>query len=695
MRNGLVGGFAAIVAIVGWAAPAAAAPPPNDSFAAATPLAAGQEIAGSNIESTAEPGEPKTWVSSGCQSVSEGPQCARSVWFTFQVAQAGKYTIETCDASNELDSIMSIYTGADLNSLTEIASNDDGDTELGPPCGGASNNFGSRLTIEAKVGTVYRVEIVGFSGDQGYFYIRSYPGDPRSRPDPDTEILRNSTFVGAQGYSRGEISGPRRVGSFGLVSTVPTATFECSLDGAPYSACSTPFAYEGLAEGTTHTFLARSVVGGAVDPTPARQTFTIDRTPPDSTLSGPSGPLSSQTATWLLGQTEPNFLGSIPCRFDSLVGHCTLKRTFSALCSGLHSFTVTGVDMAGNVDPSPLTDTVLVTGGPACAPPTVGPTTSVNPTETTAQLSVPFDDHGAAGTARIAYGPTAGYGTEVAESFEPRELTPEEIEDGAEKELFPFLSALDPGTLYHYRVTLTTPFGTASSADQTFTTKPASGPLPTMFYGVPIPGRYVASLPATIEAKGQLTLYSVLIDNKGPINPGAPSMQGRPRIPATAVGGQSVAVQAVDLEPATTYHYRFLLRQMSETATNEVLGPEGTFTTLPPLPPAAAVTKKRFKLRRGNVRLGRLTRRSTRLKARVHGLPGKTVVKVRLFVGGSKQTARKKANKRGLAIFKPSLSKRIRKALHKKKVRHYRVKVTASPPGERPSSVTLTKGLPR
>jgi hypothetical protein len=107
------------------------------------------------------------------------------------------------------------------------------------------------------------------------------------------------------------------------------------------------------------------------------------------------------------------------------------------------------------------------------------------------------------------------------------------------------------------------------------------------------------------------------------------------------------------------------------------------------------VTKKRFKLRRGNVRLGRLTRRSTRLKARVHGLPAKTVVKVRLFVGGSKQTARKKANKRGLAIFKPALSKRIRKALHKKKVRHYRVKVTASPPSERPSSVTLTKGLPR
>ena len=178
--------------------------------------------------------------------------------------------------------------------------------------------------------------------------------------------------------------------------------------------------------------------------------------------------------------------------------------------------------MAGNADPSPSTDTVFVTGGPACAPPTVSPTVSSNVTETTAEVDVPFDDHGAAGTARIAYGPTAGYGTEVTESFVPRELTPEEITMGAKKELRPILSALDPGTLYHYRVTVTTPFGTASSADQTFTTKPASGPLPTMFYGVPIPGRYVASLPATIDVKGVATDYSVLIDTKGPINPGAP-----------------------------------------------------------------------------------------------------------------------------------------------------------------------------
>lgn len=684
------------VAMIAGAGPAAAAPPANDPFAAATPLAVGQEIAASNIESTAEPGEPKFGTSADCEAVTEGPQCSRSVWFAFQAAQAGKYTIETCDASNELDSVMAIYTGATLGTLTEVSANDDGDFELGPPCGGASNNFGSRLTIEAEAGTVYRVEIVGFLGDQGNFYIRTYAGDPQSRPQPDTEILRNSSYIGALGYSRGEVSGPRRVGSFALVSTAPGATFECSLDGAPYVACSTPFAYEGLADGTTHLFRARAKAGGSVDPTPARQTFTIDHTPPDTTLSGPSGPLASRTATWQVGQTEANNRGSLPCQFDSLVGFCPLKTTFSDLCSGPHSITATGTDMAGNLDPTPLTDKVLVTTGPTCVPPTVASTFSASPAETFAQIQVPYEDGGAAGTARVAYGPTPGYGTEISTSFTPYELTPEEIEEGEQKKLFLSLPDLDPGTLYHYRVTVTTPFGTASTADQTVTAKPASGPLPTMIYGMPTPGRYVATLPATIDAKGLATTYSVLVDTKSPVNPGAPSISGRPPIPVATVGGQAVAVQAVDLEPATTYHYRFRLYSSTEESSKEVLGPEGTFTTLPPLaaiPPTAG--KRRFRLRRGNVKVGPLTRRSKRLKATVNGLPAKTVVKIRLVVGGSKQTARKRASKRGLARFKPALSKRIRKALHKTKVKRYRVKITAMPPDERPSSVTLTSKLKR
>jgi hypothetical protein len=51
--------------------------------------------------------------------------------------------------------------------------------------------------------------------------------------------------------------------------------FQCSLDGAAWSACRTPLVYTGLAR-TAHTFRARAVDrAGNVDPTPAARTWTI------------------------------------------------------------------------------------------------------------------------------------------------------------------------------------------------------------------------------------------------------------------------------------------------------------------------------------------------------------------------------------------------------------------------------------
>jgi hypothetical protein len=242
-------------------------------------------------------------------------------------------------------------------------------------------------------------------------------------------------------------------------------------------------------------------------------------------------------------------------------------------------------------------------------------------------------------------------------------------------------------------VTITTPFGSDRTGDQTLTTNPPEGPLPTIANGTPrVTGQHAASIPVTIDPGGVAGSYRLLIAADAPATGASPAIENAGTV--SGPGPQPALANIVDLDPATTYHYRFAVEQQSGGA--DVLGPEGTFAT-PPYPIAAVnvLQKARFKLRKGQVRLGRLTRRSERLKAKVHGLPAKTVVKVRLILGGSKQTARKRASKRGLASFRPALSKRIRKALHRKKVKRYRVKVTATPPGERSSSVTLTKKLKR
>jgi hypothetical protein len=54
------------------------------------------------------------------------------------------------------------------------------------------------------------------------------------------------------------------------------ASFECSLDGAPFETCTSPKDYTNLGEGQ-HTFSVRAVdKAGNVDPTPASRSWTID-----------------------------------------------------------------------------------------------------------------------------------------------------------------------------------------------------------------------------------------------------------------------------------------------------------------------------------------------------------------------------------------------------------------------------------
>ncbi|HWK27660.1 MAG TPA: putative metal-binding motif-containing protein [Solirubrobacter sp.] len=62
--------------------------------------------------------------------------------------------------------------------------------------------------------------------------------------------------------------------TFSLVAS-EAATFECSLDGAPFAACDGLVALAGLAPGA-HTFAARAIDrAGNVDPTPVRRSWTI------------------------------------------------------------------------------------------------------------------------------------------------------------------------------------------------------------------------------------------------------------------------------------------------------------------------------------------------------------------------------------------------------------------------------------
>jgi Ca2+-binding RTX toxin-like protein len=63
--------------------------------------------------------------------------------------------------------------------------------------------------------------------------------------------------------------------SFEFTSSETGSGFDCSLDGRPFAACSSPISHTGLMPGA-HTFSARATdAAGNSDPTPAVRTWTV------------------------------------------------------------------------------------------------------------------------------------------------------------------------------------------------------------------------------------------------------------------------------------------------------------------------------------------------------------------------------------------------------------------------------------
>jgi len=162
---------------------------------------------------------------------------------------------------------------------------------------------------------------------------------------PDTAIT-----TGPSGLESGSSA------TFAFTATSAAATFECALDAAAFVPCTTPRTYTGLTEGA-HTFRVRGGDAGGVDPTPATRTWTIDTTPPGTTITdGPSGTVSSPSAAFGFTSDDPG--AGFRCSLDDApFVVCSSPKPFSLLAPGSHTFAVRAVDAAGNADMSAATRT--------------------------------------------------------------------------------------------------------------------------------------------------------------------------------------------------------------------------------------------------------------------------------------------------------------------------------------------------
>jgi N-acetylneuraminic acid mutarotase len=157
--------------------------------------------------------------------------------------------------------------------------------------------------------------------------------------------------------------------TFSFSATESGATFECSWDGAPFSACTSPAIFQPLSQGS-HTFQVRARdAAGNVDATPAVRTVRVDLTPPDTRLdSMPPGQSYSATATFTFSATESG--STFECNLDGAgFRPCVSPTVLTGMSRGSHTFQVRARDAVGNLDTTPAwhTWTVLLQALPAPA----------------------------------------------------------------------------------------------------------------------------------------------------------------------------------------------------------------------------------------------------------------------------------------------------------------------------------------
>lgn len=178
----------------------------NDDFEHASPISPPfLSVLGSNIGATRQPGEP-----------AHGKEpSGRSVWWTWTAEWDGPVTISTAESS--LDTLLSVYTGTSLGTLSLVAENDDVDP----------GTVQSSVTFEALAGVTYRIAVEGYENKIGLIGLRVTPDPGVPQPPSVRESPVSQTrFAGGKG-------GGAEVRFRALATGTPPLFYQWMRDGNP------------------------------------------------------------------------------------------------------------------------------------------------------------------------------------------------------------------------------------------------------------------------------------------------------------------------------------------------------------------------------------------------------------------------------------------------------------------------------
>jgi hypothetical protein len=358
--------------------------------------------------------------------------------------------------------------------------------------------------------------------------------------------------------------------SFTFTSSELGSSFECSLDGGSYAACTSPKSYPTIQSGA-HTFRVRSTdPAGNQDQSPAERSFEVVA-PPTATTE-PASAVKSTSAT-LNASVNPRGLsttyqfeyglttsyGSTAPATAKSAGSGSTTVAVAEPITGLAPGTtyhvrVSATNSAGSV--KGVDKTFTTTATPQVV---TGAATKVTANEATLEATV--NPRGAATTYYFEYGPTTAYGSKVP-------LAPKNGGSGySAVAVSEAVSALAEGSTYHFRITASNENGTQYGADRTLTTLAR----PEVTTGAPSGVDDTSAVfNANVDANGTPAEFKYEYGT-------SPSFEATIFSEEEAFGDQVTEAEEgiVDLQPETTYYYR----AVAESAAGTDVGGTKTFTT--------------------------------------------------------------------------------------------------------------------
>ena len=173
-----------VTIVLGLSASFCQGQPANDMFANRTVITGTNiNVTGSNVGATQEIGEPSHAGETG----------GASVWWSWTAPFAGTVTISTFGSS--FDTLLGVYSGSSVSSLTEVASNDD-DPE--------ADTVTSKVVFDVPANQTYQIAVDGYFGDSGNVQLsvqlgplQPPPPAPAWRlPDPNGAMVSSSSYAG-------------------------------------------------------------------------------------------------------------------------------------------------------------------------------------------------------------------------------------------------------------------------------------------------------------------------------------------------------------------------------------------------------------------------------------------------------------------------------------------------------------------